>query len=271
MTNLTDFVSGAEEQPSEPHSIFHSRIWTPWLTILWAGIIFFLFSISQLIGTIVAALRVMEPSQVKEIFLGGDETQLERALYELDLLWPAAMTSAVIGTLLILLIIRMKKGLSIRDYLNLRGVKPAVWGMWIGITILVGAAIEYMVALDPEFQTPFMKDVVENTGNLPMLVIAVGILAPIFEEVFFRGFVFKGLERSFLGAHGTIWLTSIVFALIHLQYSWQVMLLIIPMGLLLGYSRHYSGSLIVPIVIHVANNTVAIFLTLNEIHKGVSF
>ena len=272
MTSLTDFVTSSEENPSsDKHSIFHSRIWSPGLTVLWGGIIFFLFSIAQVIGTVVAALRIMSPEEVKALFMGGDDTLLEKALYELDLLWPAALASAVIGILFILLIIRLKRGLKISEYLNLQNVKPSVWGIWVGITIVVTLILEYVVTLDPAFQTPFMHDVVENTDSIMMLVLAVGILAPIFEEVFFRGFIFKGLERSALGAHGTIWLTSIFFAVIHLQYNWQVMLLILPMGLLLGYSRHYSGSLIVPIVIHACNNTLSIFLTLDQIHKGVSF
>jgi len=271
MTSLTDSASASSDELKDPHSVFQSRIWSPWLTMLWSGIIFFLFAIAQLVGTAVAALRVMSPEQMKELFMGGDSESMERALYELGLIWPAALTSAIIGSLFIFLVIKMKRGLSIRDYLNLRNVKPAVWGIWLGITLAVGALLEYAVSLDSDLQTPFMKDVVSNTGSIPMLILSVGVLAPIFEELFFRGFVFKGLERSILGAHGAIWVTSIVFALIHLQYSPGVMLLIIPMGLLLGYSRHYSGSLLVPIAIHVLNNTVAIFLTMDELHRGFSF
>lgn len=268
MTSLTESSS---DSPSNQGSPLLARIWTPWLTVLWSVLIFFIFSISQVVATFVAALGKMSPDDVKDLFMGADQSAMETALYKMDLVWPAALASALVGSLFLLLIIKIKRGLSITEYLNLQGARLPVWGMWLGITFVVGAILEYLAAENPELQTPFMKEVVQSTESIPLFILSVGVLAPIFEELFFRGFIFKGLERSFLGPHGTIWLTSIVFASIHLQYSIGVMLLIIPMGLLLGYSRYYSGSLLVPIGIHILNNTVAILLTMQEIHRGFSF
>lgn len=248
-----------------------SLVWSPWMTVFWAFVIFFVFGVSQGLGVVIAAAAWDILDLVMAGFTSTDTTVQEQMIYENDLAWPAALASAIIGSLLIFIIVLSKKGLSIRDYLHLRNVTWQVWSIWLLITLFMLGLTEWMANGNEDLQTPFMNDVVSGTKSLPMLIITVGLLAPIFEELLFRGFIFKGLERGILGGHGTVWLTSIVFAAIHLQYALPIVLMIIPMGLLLGYSRMYSGSLLVPIVLHVLNNTIAIGYTAYELHQGTAF
>ncbi len=248
-----------------------SLVWSPWMTVFWALVIFFIFGISQGLGVVIAAAARDILDVVMAGFSNGDSSLQEQMLYSNDLAWPAAFASSVIGSLLILVLIAAKKGLKIKDYLHLKNVSVQVWAIWIIVIVLMMALTEWLAADNESLQTSFMKDVVSGTKSFPMLILTVGVLAPIFEELFFRGFVFKGLERGLLGGHGTVWLTSIIFAAIHLQYAWPIVLMIIPMGLLLGYSRMYSGSLLVPIVLHVLNNTIAIGYTAYDLHQGAAF
>ncbi len=263
-TSLTD----SEIISSSPQ---RSLVWSPWMTVFWAFVIFFVFGVSQGLGVVIAAVARDMLDVVLAGFTSTDTAVQEQMIYANDLAWPAAFASALIGSLLIFLIILSKKGLNLKDYLHLRNVSWQVWGIWLMITLVMLGLTEWMANDNESLQTPFMKDVVSGTKSIPMLVLTVGVLAPIFEELFFRGFIFKGLERGLLGGHGTVWLTSIVFALIHLQYALPIVLMIIPMGLLLGYSRMYSGSLLVPIVLHVVNNTIAIGYTVYELHEGAAF
>ncbi|MAQ70174.1 MAG: CPBP family intramembrane metalloprotease, partial [Flavobacteriales bacterium] len=84
---------------------------------------------------------------------------------------------------------------------------------------------------------------------------------------FFRGFLFKGLENSFLGGHGAVFISSFLFAAIHLQYDQTIMLFILlPMAILLGYSRLMSKSLVLPILLHSINNLAACLFTHFEIY-----
>jgi membrane protease YdiL (CAAX protease family) len=53
-------------------------------------------------------------------------------------------------------------------------------------------------------------------------------------------------------------LTAGVFTLMHLQYDPAVMLLILPMGVVLGYARARSGSIWVPVLLHTMNNLVTV-------------
>ena len=45
------------------------------------------------------------------------------------------------------------------------------------------------------------------------------IVAPISEEIAFRGFLFRGLSASWLGVSGTLIATSAAWAAMHVQYD----------------------------------------------------
>ena len=83
------------------------------------------------------------------------------------------------------------------------------------------------------------------------------VLGPLFEELLLRGLLF-GTVRHIADEHVSVAVTAGVFALMHLQYSVPIMLLIIPLGVVLGYARARSGSILVPIVLHMANNSLSV-------------
>ena len=83
------------------------------------------------------------------------------------------------------------------------------------------------------------------------------IVAPLFEEIFFRGFLFRGIANSWLGAPGAIVITAAVWALIHLQYSWTDIGMIFLLGLFLGYARYRTGSTTLTVLLHALWNTAS--------------
>ena len=56
-------------------------------------------------------------------------------------------------------------------------------------------------------------------GALPLLWFSVVVVAPVTEELFFRGFLHCGWAPSWLGVSGTIVLTSALWAVLHHQYN----------------------------------------------------
>jgi membrane protease YdiL (CAAX protease family) len=78
----------------------------------------------------------------------------------------------------------------------------------------------------------------------------VVVLAPLNEELFFRGFLFAGISRSRLGGAGAILLTALLWAVIHIQYDWYGVSNIFVIGLLLGYARWKTDSIVPPILMH---------------------
>ena len=83
------------------------------------------------------------------------------------------------------------------------------------------------------------------------------IFAPIFEEVFFRGFLFVGLRQSRVGVVGTIGLTALIWTLMHVQYSVYEMSTIFVLGIVLGIGRFKTDSLWSALLMHVFVNLIA--------------
>jgi membrane protease YdiL (CAAX protease family) len=97
----------------------------------------------------------------------------------------------------------------------------------------------------------------QASGSLVLFCIAVVIIGPVTEEIVFRGFLFRGLNASFLGVAGTLLATSVAWALMHVQYDALIIAQIFLIGLLLGWLRWASGSTLLTISLHVMANLVA--------------
>ena len=90
--------------------------------------------------------------------------------------------------------------------------------------------------------------------NSPIWLVLVGIvLAPFVEEMFFRGFLFAGFRQRF-GWKKAALLSSIFFALAHLQPAALIPTFIL--GYLLAYIFHKANSLWPGIILHFLVNSI---------------
>ena len=71
--------------------------------------------------------------------------------------------------------------------------------------------------------------------------------------------------RSRLGVPGAILTTSLVWSAIHLQYDFYGCTTIFASGLVPGYARYHSQSIIPPIIMHALMNLVAILQVVFQI------
>jgi uncharacterized protein len=127
--------------------------------------------------------------------------------------------------------------------------------------VVVIAALEILtLVIGHESVTPFQTDsyrTARAAGVLPLLWLAFVVAAPVGEEIFFRGFVFRGWAASWLGPVLTIVLTSCIFAAAHIQYDWFIRIQTLVLGALFGWLRWRSGSTTLPILLHMTVNFVA--------------
>ena len=152
----------------------------------------------------------------------------------------------------------MRKGASIPQYLAFRAPPWKALLTWVVVAAVVVAILDVVtVLLGREVVNEWVRDVFVNAKAPLLLGFATVVAAPLFEEIFFRGFLFAGLTRSKLGIVGTILVTSALWAVIHFQYGAYEIGQIFALGIVLGLARHRSGTLVVPIVIHAAINLVA--------------
>ena len=205
------------------------------------------------------------------IFLKSQNTQALPNVYETLVYSNLGLISSISSALrLLALILFIKiKNKELKDYLNLITPKISHILLFFFASFFLMFVMEKLSHYNPViFETDFVLKSYKQATSLPVLYIGVVFLGPFFEEALFRGFLFKGLEKSFLGGHGAVFVTSFIFAMIHMtQYGVAVIfVMILPMSVLLGYARLYSQSLLLPIVLHVINNLITCLITHFEVY-----
>ncbi len=87
----------------------------------------------------------------------------------------------------------------------------------------------------------------KDTVALTLFFVTAAIAAPIFEEIFFRGFLLPSLTR-YLPVWGAIGLSSFIFALAHLSLSEVLPLTVL--GMVLGFVYSRSRNLLSSMLLH---------------------
>ena len=232
-------------------SIESQKYWNLNLTLAITFLVFLVFSLAQ---TIV-------------LFFVSGGLNMDNQLIIYSNMGLISLLSSLVGCSIIYFFIRIKKN-TLQHYLNLHYPKLKLSILIIILSLILMGFVEYISNLYPDqFYSPFVLESYKTSNSLPVFYLGVVFLGPLFEEFLFRGFLFKGLERSFIGSAGAVWVTSILFVLVHIQYSWSILICIVfPLALLLGYARYKSGSLLLPILIHVINNLITCLVTHFEVY-----
>ena len=91
------------------------------------------------------------------------------------------------------------------------------------------------------------------------------VVAPVFEEFFFRGFAYPALKEH-LGSVRALVIVSAAFAASHLHGPSFVPLFVLALGLGLAYEL--TGTLLTPITMHaVFNSTMIVQLFYQRAHR----
>lgn len=86
------------------------------------------------------------------------------------------------------------------------------------------------------------------------MVAGMVIAAPMLEEGVFRGWLFGPLSRSHLGTTATVLVTAAAWTALHSQYGFPMQAALFVDGVMLGVARARTGSMVTPLVMHVAWN-----------------
>ncbi len=100
-----------------------------------------------------------------------------------------------------------------------------------------------------------------GTGFLVLMFLCVVVLAPIFEEMFFRGLMYPALRRK-LGARMAVFLNGLIFGALHFEPLFLISLVLV--GMVLAYEYEKTDSLFAPMLTHSLYNlaVMVIFLVL---------
>lgn len=187
----------------------------------------------------------------------------EEGLEEAGLFSPVLITTQALSLLIIIYILwryLKKKGLSLAAI----GLKPVsvktilkhVSGYYLLLFILFIALVFIAVQIgwEPEEteEPAGLESYLFIGGFLANFLLAV-ILAPIGEELVFRGVLFKALRNKW-GVFWGVLLSSVIFSLVHLDL--MQMLSTFPLGIYTAISYHRSGSIYPAIVLHATWNLI---------------
>lgn len=117
-----------------------------------------------------------------------------------------------------------------------------------------------------KLQDAFIKN--QSFGTLILNLFMMAALAAFAEELFFRAVLQKILIKMAKNVHVGIFLTGILFSMIHLEFMGFFPRML--MGMFLGYLYVWSGSLWVPVFVHFLNNGFAVVISYFEDRQMVS-
>jgi uncharacterized protein len=175
-----------------------------------------------------------------------------------------SMVSALMGTFMIWIAIRLRQirysALSVQRYLDLYRFRGRSFLNWAGLTLVYLIAMDAVSYWTGRSLTPdFMIEAYATAIWPPLFWIAIGLFAPFFEELFFRGFLLAGFGQTRRRTMIAAVIISAIWAGIHLQYGWYEIIWIFGLGLLFSAARLRSGSLWLPIILHMLCNLIATF------------
>lgn len=163
-------------------------------------------------------------------------------------------------------------GFQAKQPLKLIGIGVAVGVLSLFVNAAVGGLFQqYGVVPDQSAKFPLYQG--DILGQI-LFLIGAAVLAPIGEEILFRGYVFNAIRQSFRarawGVPLAYLVSALLFAAVHsAEVSQGLLGLLVPLfliGLLLAWAMHRTQSLLPCIIAHAINNGVALLALLTCIN-----
>ena len=193
----------------------------------------------------------------------GDRANMRPSTYDGVMITIGALASVPVQIAVLAFAARLRRWTP-ADYLalNIPRRSETVFAVLCTIALMIVFDALMVVGgrdLVPPFQVEAYQSA-KDAGWMLGLMLAIIVVAPIGEEVAFRGFLYRGLVRPGYERLAIV-VISLAWALLHIQYDWLGMAQIFAAGLTLGWFRWASGSTTLTIIMHVLINFEAMLET----------
>ena len=172
------------------------------------------------------------------LFVIWRTSQVPRGLYQVGLLTDRPLRHVLVGLLGLVVIVPLLLG---------------VGTLTVAAGLLVGQS-------PPAIGHELLQALVnaDSPATVAMVTISAVLVAPIFEEVMFRGLVQTSLAA--FDRHGRRWrlvlISACVFTLVHQGMPWQTLPVIFVLAVGLGWLYERTGSLLPSIIVHAGFNAL---------------
>jgi membrane protease YdiL (CAAX protease family) len=140
------------------------------------------------------------------------------------------------------------------------GLYVAGAALLIGLTGILELLLYTTFEIDIFADTAWLRDGLNSPLALGTALIAV-VLAPLWEELTFRGFLLSALAQTPLGFWGGAVVANVLWTALHGMYSWAGLASVFTAGLILSWLVWRTGSIKPAIVAHAAGNLAALSFT----------
>jgi hypothetical protein len=196
------------------------------------------------------------------VFFGADSVPLDIFIIE-----NLGLTVIISGILIIVFggLTLVARGINPLKYLDFKRISlkdsAASLMMGIGFSLFVSCLLT-LVKLDTVIPDTVSEEMMEAiAANFPLILLAIGVVVPFYEEFFFRGLIFKELQRS-----SKLWiavvLQGLIFGAFHL--NWFQFIYTFPAGIVMGLVFLRYRSIWTSILIHLGWNTTSTLLSLPD-------
>jgi membrane protease YdiL (CAAX protease family) len=172
---------------------------------------------------------------------------------------------------------RQPKDKKIMKFTTLKTLGIDGWVTWTDIGLSVGGLVVYFIigavllsifSLFPWFNTEQTQKIIFNTNiygfDRMLAFITLVVIAPIAEELVFRGYVYGRMREKFSQVTSRLasvivssLLVSILFGVVHLQ--WNVGVNVFALSLVACAMREYTGTIYAGILLHMIKNGLAFY------------
>ncbi len=163
---------------------------------------------------------------------------------------PRAMTWADLGI-----------GPALRD----RPLRALIAGLGLGVVALLVGDLVVLIVHGIGLNTNGQEDTLKSVRHSAMasfipFALAAAVTAPIVEETFFRGYVFRAMTVRY-GLPAGIICSSVTFAALHLLggVTWEATGLVV-IGAILAYGYSRTGNPLTNMSAHMLNNVISLIL-----------
>lgn len=222
-----------------------------WTTVLWTIFLLGVLVIGQYFPIVTYMLTEGMPLTPTSFV-----NFVEPMKYDVRLLFLSAFGGLLFVLPALWFLVKKVQNESLKEGLYLYRSSFLSYLIWFFVLILTAIGLGMLLQLiGMEKRPEFMLNLEYPTLlHKVLLLIAVVIIAPLIEELIFRGFLHKRFAGTFLGIHGAIFITAFIWAIIHIQYEAVYVFVIFFMGIIFGYARVITSSLYIPMMMHGVMN-----------------
>lgn len=194
------------------------------------------------------------------LLLGASFSRLRGGAVDIVTLGAAQALAYTSGVFLVLHF--HERGAGLRSSLGLRPTHPGLGLVGVGLGLSLKVPAESLTALVEKFFPTSEADLLsraalygtESLADVAALLIVSCLVAPLVEELLFRGALYGRLAKGSAAVAGAI--SGMLFVGVHADLRhWPALLVV---GAVLSYLRVASGSLLPCLGLHVAFNAVGV-------------